>query len=59
MAVIDKEIRRLISAGTSIDDIKDYAIRTQGMTLLRQSAAELVKSGVTTVEEWLKIAYYA
>jgi type IV pilus assembly protein PilB len=58
MLVIDKEIRHMISIGASPDEIQDYAIRTQEMTLLREAAADLVIAGVTTVEELHKAAYY-
>ncbi|NLF79946.1 MAG: Flp pilus assembly complex ATPase component TadA [Clostridia bacterium] len=58
MLVIDKEIRHMISKGATPDEIEEYAIRNQGMTLLREAAADLVKTGVTTVDELHKAAYY-
>ena len=48
----------MISESRSIDDIQDYVTRKQGMRTLKESAAQLVKQGVTTMEEFWKIAYY-
>lgn len=56
---VDKEIRRMITQGAVMEDLEEYAIRTQGMRRLRDSALGLVKRGVTSVEEMLKVAYYA
>ncbi|MDO4552275.1 MAG: ATPase, T2SS/T4P/T4SS family [Bacillota bacterium] len=56
--LIDKTIRSMITAGASMDDVFEYATKTQDMRILRQEATELVLQGVTTVEEMLKTAYY-
>lgn len=56
---VDKEIRRMITQGAVMEDLEEYAIRTQGMHRLKDSALRLVKQGVTSVEEMLKVAYYA
>ena len=56
---VDREIRRMITHGASMEDIENDAIRRQGMRLLKDSARELVKEGITSMEEMLKIAYYA
>ena len=56
---VDREIRRMITQGASMVDIENDAIRRQGMRLLKDSARELVKEGITSMEEMLKIAYYA
>lgn len=56
---VDREIRRMITQGANMEDIEEYAIRTQGMRRLKDSALRLVKRGVTSVDEMLKIAYYA
>ena len=56
---IDGEIRRMITAGAPIDDIKKYALHEQEMVTLKDQAVELVRSGVSTIEELLKVAYYA
>jgi type IV pilus assembly protein PilB len=54
--VITREIRDLINRGATTDQITQTAIR-QGTTTLRESCAQLVLSGVTTVEEMLKVTY--
>ncbi len=58
IAAVDAEVRRMITAGKSVEEIQDYAIKEQGMSTLRESAAEFVRAGVTTMEEFWKIAYY-
>ena len=56
--MVDKNVRRMITAGASVEEIKQYAVTKQGMSTLKQSAMELVKDGTTTVEELLRVAYY-
>lgn len=56
---VDREIRRMITSRATMEEIEDYAIRTQGLRRLKDSALELVKQGVTSIEEMYKIAYYA
>lgn len=58
IAAVDSEVRRMITEGKSMEDIQDYAIKEQGMNTLQVSAANFVKTGVTTMEEFWKIAYY-
>lgn len=50
--VLSDELRMLILAGASREELKKLA-RAQGMTTLRQSGVELVKQGITTLEEVL------
>ncbi len=59
MVLIDKTMKRMITDKAPVDDIYDYAINEQGMKTLKQSALELVKQGVTTVEEMLKVCQTA
>ena len=40
-------------------EMQEYAKKTQGMRSLMDSAIDLVKEGVTTPEEVMKIAYYS
>ena len=56
---IDGEIRRMITAGASVDEVTQYALHEQGVMTLREQALDLVRRGITTVEELLKVAYYA
>jgi type IV pilus assembly protein PilB len=55
---ITKEVRNMITGGSSVDDLKDYAIKTMGMETLRGAALKLVKDGTTTVSELVKVSYY-
>lgn len=52
--VIDGEVRGLIDRGGRTDEIRDLA-KSKGMMTLRESCRELVLSGVTTVDEMLKM----
>ena len=49
---------RMIAEGASIEEMTDAARKTQGMRSLRESAVQLVRDGVTTPEELLKITYF-
>jgi type IV pilus assembly protein PilB len=53
---ITREIRILIDKSASIDDIREEA-KKQNFVSLRESCAQLVKEGVTTIEELLRITY--
>jgi type IV pilus assembly protein PilB len=48
----------MITNGAAVEDIKEYAIREQGMSTLKQSALNLVQDGTTTIEELLRVSYY-
>ncbi len=54
---IDKNIRRMITQNAMMDDIYDYAIHEQGVTTLKDSVLQLVKDGITTVDEMSAITY--
>ena len=56
---VDSTVRKMITDGASMDEIQDYAVRHQGMHLLRDSAVEKVLQQVTTIEELRKVAYYS
>ncbi len=53
---VNRQIRELIAKNENSDVIKDMAIKN-GMKTLRMNSARLVKNGVTTVDEMLKIAF--
>lgn len=55
---IDKKLREMIATGTGLEEIKEYALKEQGMRTLKESAARLVQLGVTTMDELFKVAYY-
>ena len=59
MIIIDKELKRMIVSGADIEDMREYAVRKQGMTPLGESAVDLVRKKITTPEEALKVAYYS
>lgn len=52
---IDAELRKMISSHASIDEIVEYGRTHQKMRTLRESAVQLVRAGITTPEELLKI----
>ena len=53
---ITNKVKRLISRGASAEEIQDQAL-SEGMSTLRMSATRLVKEGITSVEELMRIAY--
>ena len=55
--LVDKKVREMITKGSSVEEIKDYAIKEQGMKTLKQSALAVVQEGVTTISELLKASY--
>ncbi len=59
IVLIDHTIRKMITDGATVDQIEEYAIKHQGMRTLRTLGTELVKKGVSTVEELQKVAYYS
>lgn len=57
--VIDQQVRKMITEGSPVDDIKQYAVEHLGMKSLKESGIELVERGETTMEELVKVAYYS
>lgn len=55
---VDKMIRKLIMDDAPVEEMKAYAIRSQNMKTLKTSALQCLKSGITSVEEAVKVAYY-
>ena len=55
--VLDKEMIKMISAQTPIEDIFEYATTKLGMKTLFDSMRELVVGGISTTEELLKLSY--
>jgi len=58
VAIIDRTLRTLISRNAPMEEIKAYAIKEQGMMTLKESAMELVRKGITSTQELIKISYY-
>ena len=59
MVLIDKTLKRMIASGADTSDMLEYCKEKQGMKLLGESAINLVKKGITTPEEVLKVTYYS
>lgn len=53
---ISREVRHAIISGLSADDLRDIS-RKDGMKTLRESCAESVYEGTTTIDELIRIAY--
>ena len=51
---VNKEIRELIAQNAPVDAIRDVA-REKRMRTMRESGVELVKQGITTVEEVMRV----
>ena len=56
--LVDKPIREMIAKGATTEELKDYAIRYQSMKTLKDSCTELVEQGITTMEEFRRVAYF-
>ncbi len=54
---VDTRLRHMISGHASTEEIIRYAKENQGMHTLRENGLKLVKKGISTPEELLKIAY--
>lgn len=57
--MIDSTIRKMISKKADIDEIKEYLRNEQQFETLQDQAIQLVKDGVTTVDELNKIKIYS
>ena len=55
---IDKDLRKMVAAGATAEEMKKYAIEHQGMVTLKQACIKLVEQGITTMEELERVAYY-
>lgn len=55
--VADKNVRNMITAGATANEIMNYAIEYQGMETIKQAGIRLVEQGITTMEELQRIAY--
>lgn len=53
--LIDDAIREMIIRKKSIDEIKEYAVKSCGMKMLRDDAFTKVREGTTTLDEALRI----
>lgn len=53
---IDREIREAITEGKTTDVIKDIAMKN-GMKTLKKACIEHVVNGITTLDEYMRVAY--
>ena len=58
IVLIDRKIKRMIAEEKSIEDIREYAKKTQSYKSLFEAAQALVEEGITTVDELKRISYY-
>ena len=54
---VDANLRHMISDRASMDEVVAYARKNQNMRTLKENGLKLVKAGISTPEELLKIAY--
>ena len=54
--MIDSKLQELIANRANMDDLKHYA-QEKKMRMLREEVLDLITSGVTTVEEGIRILY--
>ncbi|MDO4572937.1 MAG: GspE/PulE family protein, partial [Clostridia bacterium] len=59
VVLFDKAVRRMVINEAPVEDIENYVREHQDFRTLRDGALELVKNGVSTLEEFQKIAYYS
>lgn len=57
IVLIDKEIRRMVTQNKPIEEIYDYVERNQQMTSLKANMMQLIREGITTVEEMVRLTY--
>lgn len=55
----DKAVRRMVINEDPVDSIEQYVREHQDFKTLRDSALALVRSGISTLEEFQKVAYYS
>jgi len=54
--LIDSKLQEMIADKANMDDLKTYA-KEKKMRMLREEVLDLINSGVTTVEEGIRILY--
>lgn len=57
--VVDREVKRMITARIPAEEIMEYAVAHQGMRTLKDCGVKMVEDGITTMEELRKVAYHA
>ena len=54
---VDNEIRRMIIRKASVEEIIQYGREKKKMRTLKESGLELIRKGITTPEELMKVSY--
>ena len=54
--VVSRQHRQLIAQKAPIDEIKDLSIK-MGMSTLKEECIKLVRRGVTTIDEVIRVSY--
>ncbi len=54
---VDNEIRRMIVRKASVEEISTYGREVRKMRTLKESGLELIRKGITTPEELMKVSY--
>lgn len=57
--MIDKKLRQLISRHAEVDDMYAYVKEEQNLVTLKEATIQLVREGMTTMEELYKITAYS
>ena len=55
--VVDREVRDMITTDSSVDDIRDHAIKKQHMSTISAGCVALMEKGETTINEVIHTAY--
>lgn len=53
--IVDAEMRKMIAARCSAEEISEYVRKTQDVSTLKESIARLVEAGITTEEELIRL----
>lgn len=57
VVVIDREMRRMIAKGAGVEELEKYLKGEGGFISLQEEAGKMVLAGITTIEEYNKVAY--
>ena len=54
---VSQKVRELITRNASLDELRDYVIKTEGMRTVRQECLRLLREGETTIDEVIRTAF--
>lgn len=58
VVILDAHVRKMVADRADISEIKEYIREHQKFQSLKECTADLVKKGVTTIDELQRVAYY-